>query len=103
MASFCKQLIIAISLSFPASSFAFPEIPFCPLGGPPGWMNRFMHTHDRDYRRHNAYLASPAFAPPVYYRPPYLPRNQQPFHYYRPPPYSLPNRARHGASPVTGN
>ncbi|MGB5277186.1 MAG: hypothetical protein WBO73_13530 [Gammaproteobacteria bacterium] len=27
---------------------AFPEIPFCPLGGPPGWWNRIVDDdHDR--------------------------------------------------------
>lgn len=38
---------------------AFPEIPFCPLGGPPGWANRIFDDRD-DY-----------YPPPAYYRAPY--------------------------------
>lgn len=38
---------------------AFPEIPFCPLGGPPGWANRLFDLDD-DY-----------YPPPRYYGAPY--------------------------------
>ena len=43
---FIYRLVILLILSVAAkSSYAFPEIPFCPLGGPPGWMNRLTHHH----------------------------------------------------------
>ena len=29
-------LLLAI---FEAQAFSFPEMPFCPFGGPPGWYN----------------------------------------------------------------
>ncbi|MGB5397309.1 MAG: hypothetical protein WBN96_09175 [Gammaproteobacteria bacterium] len=41
-----------------AHAFFFPEIPFCPLGGPPGWYNR-LANHDR-YERYPPPLYSPA-------------------------------------------
>jgi hypothetical protein len=44
----------------------FPEIGFCPLGGPPGWLNRMngqSHRYD-----------SPYYLPPPYpVRSPYMP------------------------------
>ena len=44
---------------------AFPEIPFCPLGGPPGWANRIFDDRD-DY-----------YALPPYYGVPYSQRYPQ--------------------------
>ncbi len=36
-----RRLLFLFLIFVPAISVAFPEIPFCPLGGPPGWFNRF--------------------------------------------------------------
>ena len=60
---------LLLSLSFTSSSFAFPELPFCPAGGPPGWFNRLTQNNDHyRWRNHNGYGA------PQHYRPAY---NQQ--------------------------
>jgi len=45
---------------------AFPGIPFCPMGGPPGWANRFFDHRENYY--------SP---PPPYYGVPYWQRYPQ--------------------------
>lgn len=45
-------------VAFEAQAFSFPEIPFCPLGGPPGWFNRIVND--------NTYGYPP---PPYWYRP----------------------------------
>jgi hypothetical protein len=50
-------LLISLLLGSTAAS-AFPEIPFCPLGGPPGWWNRITDDDDRYY-----------YPPPPYYPP----------------------------------
>jgi len=47
-----------------SSASAFPEIPFCPIGGPPGWFNRMTDNHS-DYRY-----------PPKFYPMPYPPAYQ---------------------------
>jgi len=63
-----RQLLILLLLFGSAKAAAFPEIPFCPLGGPPGWFNRIAGDNDRYYWR-----------PPVHanypqpYQPAYLP------------------------------
>ena len=31
----------------PLDGYAFPEIPFCPAGGPPGWFNHFSQNHEQ--------------------------------------------------------
>ncbi len=62
-----------------AFSFSFPEIGFCPLGGPPGWFNRVTGQHDRRYLPLPRWAYRPA--PPMNYgyspQPPFyrLPRH----------------------------
>lgn len=55
-----KRLLIVLVMVIPVNVNAFPEIPFCPLGGPPGWMNRMFNHHHRPVY----------YAPPVYVYPP---------------------------------
>ena len=45
------RFMLLVSLLLPAVSmaFGFPELPFCPLGGPPGWFNRMTGQHHRSY------------------------------------------------------
>ncbi len=53
-------LITLIILIVPiAASAGFPEFGFCPLGGPPGWVNRITGNHDRPYYNY--------WRPPMYY------------------------------------
>lgn len=55
-------VLLASTISFSVN--AFPELPFCPMGGPPGWMHRFLDRHDHD-------------RPPVFYQPQgYYPRSR---------------------------
>jgi len=68
----CQRLLLVALMSSPATVLAFPEIPFCPLGGPPGWFNRM----SGDYRHYPNR--------PVWYPPPY-----QQF-YQSHPPYPAP-------------
>ncbi len=86
--SFFVSLLLIVSM-FPAIalSFSFPEIGFCPLGGPPGWFNRMTGQHDRYY-----YPPPPMYqfqyrpvAPPVWQTPV---RRQPPVYY---PQYPVTN------------
>lgn len=43
-----------------AMGFRFPEMPFCPAGGPPGWFNSMTGQNDRYYG-----------PPPAMFRPVY--------------------------------
>lgn len=58
-----RCLTLALALSSPATQ-AF-DLPFCPLGGPPGWYDRLFE--------HRAAVPPPwAYAPPpVVWHPPY--------------------------------
>ena len=67
MKALLKLLIIFISSVLTANSHAFPELPFCPGGGPPGWMNYFNDKRDQNIRRHYAPQYSPAFRQPSHY------------------------------------
>ena len=49
-----KLLLILISASLSTSTFAYPEIPFCPAGGAPGWMNYIDYKRNQN-RWQNAY------------------------------------------------
>jgi len=64
-------------LSSSGNGFAMPEIPFCPGGGPPGWLNHFNYKRDQNiWRQQNAYGNSyqhrfsntPAWSAPGYQR-----------------------------------
>jgi len=48
-----NRILVACVLmlcSLRAQAFVFPELPFCPLGGPPGWANRLLHADHYRYR-----------------------------------------------------
>ncbi len=66
-----KFFIILIFSGYSDAGYAFPELPFCPAGGPPGWLNYFNYKRDQNILRHNAQYALPAYAPPAYYQPRY--------------------------------
>ena len=78
-----KLSIISIAAALSANSHAFPELPFCPAGGPPGWMNHFNYKRDQNIWRH--------YRPVTYYQPYYNP-GFRPFYYkpgyYRPGYYA---------------
>jgi hypothetical protein len=60
-----KRTVLVSLLAYASVTGAtsFPEVPFCPFGGPTGWMNRI--TGYDDYGGYNRY------PPPVYYPSPY--------------------------------
>ncbi len=67
-----RNLIALLMLTASADAMAFfPELPFCPFGGPPGWYNRVMHERD---------------VYPQYRYPPYWSRSPLPYK-YRSVPY----------------
>lgn len=70
-----KLLIIFVFASLATNSHAFPELPFCPAGGPPGWINYFNDKRDQNIWRH--YLQNTA--------PAYRPNHNMPYNYYAPP------------------
>jgi len=48
-----KFIFIVLSLTTAQNSYAWPELPFCPSGGPPGWMNYFDYKRDKNnWRNH---------------------------------------------------
>lgn len=57
-----KRLLIIFAITLPADSLALKEIPFCPVGGPPGWWNHFVDKDDsRKWHRYR-------HIPPGYYQ-----------------------------------
>ncbi|MBL6999066.1 MAG: hypothetical protein ISR73_04335 [Gammaproteobacteria bacterium] len=56
-----SAVLVLLTLPAVASAFRFPEISFCPLGGPPGWFNRLSGEHDRRY-----YPPPPVMSPRYY-------------------------------------
>jgi len=53
-----KCLFLSLMLSMPTVTSAYRELPFCPSGGPPGWMNYFDYRQDKNnwrnyYRNQN--------------------------------------------------
>lgn len=50
MKALLKSIIILYACLLTARSYAFPEIPFCPAGGPPGWLNYFNDKRDQNIR-----------------------------------------------------
>lgn len=87
-----KTLLACMVLSFSQNSFAFMELPFCPAGGPPGWMNYFDHKREQNKWHRRNY---PSFNyPPSYYQsyaPPYAraPALSGPQPYYNTGPQHL--------------
>ncbi len=57
--------LLGLAIIVPGMAHAgFPEIPFCPLGGPPGWFNTLFDLDDRP-RYPPPYVRYPsAYAPP---------------------------------------
>ena len=43
-----KSIFILLSFLIIQNSHAWPELPFCPSGGPPGWMNYFDYKRDQN-------------------------------------------------------
>ena len=75
---FLRRLALAAALLLgPAAAAAFPDIPFCPLGGPPGWIDRL--TDDDDHR----------YPPPYYPPPPLLPYGAAGYPGVYVPPYPI--------------
>jgi len=65
-----KQRILSalLGLAFIVPGMAnagFPEIPFCPLGGPPGWVNTLFDSDDRPRYPPPYVRYPPAYAPPA--------------------------------------
>jgi hypothetical protein len=91
MKALLKLFIIVVAGTFVATTSAFPEFPFCPAGGPPGWFNYFNDKHDKNiwrrYSQYNPYIQNagryPGYPVPAY-GPAYLQNN------YLQPPYSYP-------------
>jgi hypothetical protein len=79
-----RLLLALFSLLLTVESQAFPELPFCPAGGPPGWFNRL--THHRD---HNRWYRNMQYNTPQYYQPAYI--SSQPYT----PAYSIPDTYNH--------
>lgn len=82
MPKIIKQLSILFFALIPTCVYAYPEIPFCPAGGPPGWINylnkkNHNNWHNRNYQTSyypNIYRSNQSY-PTVnnrhYYAPPY--------------------------------
>ena len=66
-----KFLIIFLTTVLTANSHAFPELPFCPAGGPPGWINYFNDKRDQNIWRQHSRYPSPAYGRPAYNSPVY--------------------------------
>jgi hypothetical protein len=89
-----KFLVILVISSLASASYAFPELPFCPAGGPPGWMNHFNHKHEQNIWRHYYRNNAPAYYYPAYApgstlwppagRPAYKPRDDDYHNYVMP-------------------
>jgi len=48
-----KCLFVSLILLTPTIAPAYTELPFCPSGGPPGWMNYFDYRQDKkNWRNH---------------------------------------------------
>jgi hypothetical protein len=85
-----KHLLLVLAF-FSSSASAFPEIPFCPIGGPPGWFNRMTGEYQQ-YRY-------PPVPPPLPYFQSY-PVPAYPAYQSTVPPTGLPeNRIINSVSP----
>ena len=86
-----KLFTILITGIISPNSYAFPELPFCPAGGPPGWLNYFNDKRDqnnwRRYSRYN-YALQRSSRYPSYYGPAYSPMHRPYNHTVRPGSYA---------------
>lgn len=78
-----KPLLFSLALATTiapsiAAGFSFPEIDFCPLGGPPGWFNRFTGQHNNGPYNNGYFPPPPAMQPGYGYYPPVAPYGWQP-------------------------
>jgi hypothetical protein len=55
MKTFLNTLFFLVSASSSVSVLAYPEIPFCPAGGAPGWMNYLDYKRNQNRWQHNYY------------------------------------------------
>ena len=87
MKALLKLFIIVVAGTFAARTGAFPEFPFCPAGGPPGWLNYLNDNHDKNiwrrYSLYNPYVQN-ASRYPGYPAPVYGPAYMQ-YNYVQPP------------------
>ncbi len=60
-------ILLFLIASLPTSSFAMKEFPFCPSGGPQGWMNYFEHRHNKNlWQQYNQYQHNRSYMPENY-------------------------------------
>jgi len=57
MKTFLNTIIFLVSASLSPNIIAYPEIPFCPAGGAPGWMNYMDYKRDQNIWQHNHYAS----------------------------------------------
>ena len=70
MNALIHTLLTLICLSLSTNLSAYPEIPFCPAGGAPGWMNYIDYKRNQNRWQQSSYPAySPATAYTGYYYP----------------------------------
>lgn len=50
-----KIFLVCLATTMPEAGFARKELPFCPGGGPPGWMNYFDYKRDQNIWRQQNY------------------------------------------------
>lgn len=105
-----KALFLIFTIaSLTTNSYAFPELPFCPAGGPPGWMNHFNYKRDQNIWRHySAYpYPSPAYNRPAYYWPSqgygYSPNYNRPYGYSTLPYNYYQNYSQPANAPFRSN
>lgn len=88
MSHLCSRLVVSALLVLMSmvstQAAAFPEIPFCPLGGPPGWANRIFNDRD-DYYPPPPYYGAPHWQGYPQYSPAYP--GAYPYGWQVPPSY----------------
>ena len=55
MKTILNTLFFLVSISLSSGIFAYPEIPFCPAGGAPGWMNYLDYKRNQNSWQRNYY------------------------------------------------
>lgn len=87
-----KLFIAFTTLSLSLNGYAFPELPFCPAGGPTGWLNYFNYKRDQDNWRRYSWLSPSAYntvSYPGYYAPAFPYANRR-YDYAMPPAHPFP-------------
>ena len=70
MKALIHALLTLTFLSLSTNLSAYPEIPFCPAGGAPGWMNYIDYKRNQNKWQHNRY---PNYSPATTYTGNYYP------------------------------